>query len=1146
MKKKRHNIKTVMAGALSLSWIMIFCSFTLGWSQSRSVSEESDILVSRASQEIPVSSMNQIISIDFEDVPLLEALKEIAEDLDMKLSYSKEVLPIDKNITADFENTTANEVIYTLLKGTGLRYAISAKGSLVLFEYLGTKQHSAPSDQGVQVVSGIVTDAESGESLPGVNIAIKGTTQGTSTDGDGRYELEVSTLQDTLIFSFVGYAIQEIPVNGRTELDVQLQPQAISGEEMVVVGYGVQRKSDLTGSVSSLQDDEANSAGTVANIDQMLQGRVAGVQVTQASAAPGGGVSVRIRGINSVNTDSEPLYVIDGQPINKSAGPTATGEHFGGGTTPSNPLNALNPQDIASVEVLKDASAAAIYGARGANGVVLITTKQGSGDLKVDVSSSIGIQNIANKLDLLSTNEYINVMNNLEMVRGNSELFSESDVNSIGTGTDWQDEIFRTAATSKNTLSLSGQEGNSSYHVSLNYMKQNGIIMESNFKRINGKLNYEFNKDKFGFGLNLTTARIDENIVAGGGSINYMAGAVNHAINTPPIFSVYNQDGEYVRPYEGTNASVSLDNPIAVAKEIDNLRTTNRTFGNVFAEYDVLPNLLARVRFGADWQNIRSDAFRNTNTFRGAAFGGVGQIKEQGNTSYLFESTLNYQNSFNKHSIDLLAGFTYEDFETNFLLGETQGFPSDVIGTNDLSTGTRENHILDSNKFLKTLISYLGRANYNFANRYLLTASVRVDGSSNFGANNKFAVFPSFAAAWRPLEESFVPDSDVLTDFKIRASWGITGNDQIGLGQSITTYSNSGNVLFGEDEYTAIRPTRIANPDLKWESTTQINFGLDYGLFDQRITGSVEYFKKNTKNMLLNLPIPNTTGYDFITENVGEVQNSGLELSLETRNITREDFMWSTSLNFSTLNNEVKDLGPLSRITQRNGSILVQPGEPIFSYYGFEAKGIFQEGDDIANSAQPAAEPGYVRWNDVNNDGEINDQDRVNLGDPFPDYTFGIGNSFSYKNFNLNVFIEAAQGQELLNYGIVNALFPNDPFRNRLAKPLLNRWTPENATNEWPSSVDPNAYLEGEVNSFTVEDASLIRLKNVQLSYDIPVDRFNLRSARVFINGDNLVLLTDYMGFDPDVNTRGQDNIRIDRNAYPRARTVTVGVNLGF
>ncbi len=1045
---------------------------------------------------------------------------------------------------------TKNRLLYNLLSLIHSQFSLQLKlwpTSILTFLFLTVNSYSQSSFG----VSGTVTD-NAGAPLSGVSVSLKNGSVGTSTDLSGRFNLTVPNANGLLIFTYVGYTTQEIPIKNRTNISVQLVTAAKSLDDVVVVGYGTQRKSDLTGSVVSLRKEDFNK-GVTTSVAQLIQGRAPGVQVTQSSGAPGGGVSIRIRGSSSINAGNEPLYVIDGLLIDNSPSITANGTGFTGSPPPSNPLNALNPSDIESVEILKDASATAIYGSRGANGVILITTKRGKeGILNVDYNFLSGVSTVAHKMELLNTSQYITAMNELAKARGVAAVFSPAQIEEIGNGTDWQDVLYRKGYSQNHNLSLSGGSNKTTFFTSFNYNKQQGIILNTDFQRFQGRLNLEHKASaKFKFGININSSLIKNNEVPTNGSaINQQADVINTALNVPPVFGIFDSAGGYIRPESGVLVSVTLDNPLALANGIRGHGETNRTFGNIYGDYTIIPGLSARLSFGSDRTNSRRDVYQSTITNRGRVTGGNATIATGELSNYLLEGLLTYTTVMNnRHNINAVAGYTYQQFDLRRFDGTIQGFTSDLTTTNNLSLGNTNFDDLNSLTTKRRLISYLGRVNYSFNRKYLFTASFRADGSSNFGANNKYGFFPSFSTAWKLGEEPFIQSTNIFSDLKVRVGWGQIGNDDIGIGNAFATYNNARDAIFGNVVNPGLSPTRIPNPDLKWETTEQFNVGLDFAFLRGRISGTLDYFIKNTKDLLLALPIARSTGFNSITQNVGQIRNNGFEILLNSKNIDRK-FKWNTSVNFSTIKNSVISLGAIPSIinTLYATSVIATPGVPLFSYYGYQADGIFQNAEEIAKSAQAGtAIPGVPKWRDVNADGVINDKDRVVLGKAFPDFTYGINNTFSYKNFDLSVFIEGTQGFSLYNASVVEALYPNDPYRNRLAVPVLNRWTPQNPTNAWPSGVDITKYQGGSVNSFTVTDASYARLRNVQLSYQFNIaNRKIVRTASIYVSGQNLATITNYMGFDPDVSSTSSSTIRLDRNSYPSSRTISLGCNFGF
>ena len=1106
--------------------------------------------------------LDRKVSLDVRDAPLSKALRELEESGQVKFSYNSRNLPLDKTVSVRAENEPLSSVLTRFLKPMNIQF-MQVSNRIVLRKESAQEvpdfdkvpfSHIIVQPPVDQTVAGKVTD-ENGTELPGVSVLVKGTrpgvaTRGTTSDQAGKYSVSIPDGNATLVFSYVGYEGQEIKVGNRSTIDVSLKVDTKALNEVIVVGYGTVKKSDLTGSVVSLRSEDFNQGGTNTSVAQLIQGRAAGVQVTQSSAAPGGGISIRIRGSGSINAGNEPLYVIDGFPIDNTSSVVANGNGFTGSPPPPNPLNALNPADIESIEILKDASAAAIYGSRGANGVVLITTKKGKdGQFTVDYTVTGSQATVLKKLNLLSTTDYVNTMNSLATARGVTPPFSASQIPGFGAGTDWQDVIFRTAYTQDHNLSFTGGSAKTSFYSSFNYNQQDGVVLNTDFNRFQGRINLEHRAtEKFKMGVNINTSQItNTEVPVGGSDVNQKADAINSATVIPPIFPVYNPDGSYVRPESGLAVSVTVDNPLAIVRGISARTVANRTIGNVFGEYTILPGFSARVTLGSDRTNSRKDVYQSTISQQGASFGGGANILTGELSNSLFEGLLNYQKKWGNHNLTALGGYTYQQFGLRRFDGSIRGFASDLTATNSLQLGNTNFDDLNSLTTTRRLLSYLSRVNYNFKDKYLITASFRADGSSNFGANHRFGYFPSFAAAWRLAEEGFIKSVPAISDLKLRLGYGQIGNDDIGIGNSFATYGNATPAQFGDGLYTALDPSRIPNPDLKWETTEQYNAGLDFGFFGNRLTGSVDYFLKNTRDLLLNLPIPAATGFGSITTNIGKIRNTGFELTLNSNN-TIGAFKWNTAFNIGTLTNRVINTGPIPSII--NGlystTAIARPGDPLFAYFGYQAEGIFQTVDEVASSAQKGvAVPGAPRWKDVNNDGKIDASDRVILGKSLPDFTFGLNNSFTYGPFSLSIFVDGSQGFSLFNFQLVDALYPNDPYRNRLAAPLLNRWTPENPTNEWPSSVDYTKYGGGSVNSFTVTDASFIRIKNIQFSYRLPVTKINfLRGATLTFSGQNLKTFTKYLGFDPDVNATSSSIIRVDRNSYPQSRVLSLGIHV--
>jgi len=1002
--------------------------------------------------------------------------------------------------------------------------------------------------QDVQVKGKVIDD--NGDTLPGVSIVIEGTTRGAITDMDGKYSITVGA-NSTLLFSYVGYATQRINVNDQTEINVTLVTDLARLDEVVVIGYGTVKKTDLTGAVTSL-NDETLTQGVVTNVDQMMIGRAAGVQVYQNSSEPGGGINIQIRGVGSVNAGNEPLYVIDGLPIDNAPAVSATGASMPGNRNSRNPLNSINPSDIESIEILKDASATAIYGARGANGVILITTKKGKGgEFQVNYDAYYGTQKVANKLDVMTATEYQTVLNELYDAGAVNAGVGEMVGDIQDGGTDWQDEIFRDAPVQSHNLSFMGGDVNTNYFASFNYYDQQGTVINSGMERYTARLNLDEQAgDKFKFGVNINTSYIKDDYVPNGVVPNEAGGAISAAYDFDPTLSIWDETTERynISPF------ITKDNPLAIAYGKHAMAKSWRTFGTFYGEYFVIPGLSARLNIGGDFYHTRKDVFTDDKTKDGLAANGIAAVLSGNRYNYLVEGTINYNKVFNDiHSLGAVAGVTTQKFFLDRVTAEARDFVSLSTGTNSLQSGNPEQYEVSSSNVPSTLLSYLGRVNYSLLEKYLVTATIRADGSSKFGENNKFGYFPSAALAWKLMNEDFISSLGIFHNLKLRASWGQTGNQEIGNFRSLTTFSVGGtDFVMGDTRYTITNPTRIANPDLKWETTTQTNIGLDWGILAGRLSGTIDYFDRLTEDLLMDLPVPAQTGFTTKLANVGSVKNTGFEFLIDSRNLTGE-FQWFTSLNFTALKNEVIDLGPIEKIIQGGVQFsqdisVIMPDEALNSYYGWEISGVWQTGDDFTNAPAGVA-PGDWKYLDLDGDGSITANDRKVMGKCIPDFTWGMTNTFAYKDFNLNVYLIGVHGVELMNNQMKDSFYPINFRRNKLAEPYVNRWTPNNPTNEYASFINPSSQGANIVNNKTVEDASFVRLQNITLTYTVPVQRIPIfKSLNIYVAGTNLHTLTKYSGMDPGANVNGTNNaaLRLDYNTYPFSKVYTIGLQAGF
>jgi TonB-linked SusC/RagA family outer membrane protein len=1098
------------------------------------------------------------VTLSLSNVSLENALSELEKSAKVKFSYNSRTLKLGQKVNVTAKNEVLSSVLSKLLKPLNIKY-IPISNRIVLRNDEEPKVgFSQEAEQTTKIdkltsadiiIKGTVAD-ENGEKLPGVSITVKGTTKGSISNTNGEYSIAVQDEKSVLVFNFVGYYVQEIMVGNQTKIDVLLKIDNKTLDEVLVVGYGSVKKSDLTGSVASLKQEEFNP-GANSSIDQLMLGKAAGVQITQNSSEPGGGVSVRIRGVSSLNAGSDPLYVIDGLPIDNSTLLSSSSGGAGTGTNsnPRNPLNTINPNDIESIEILKDASATAIYGSRGANGVILITTKKGkNGKVNVGYDFNLGTQSVANKIDILDTQQYIKAMNDISKDEGRVSEFSNDAIAKIGAGVDWQDQVLQSAMLSSHNLSISGGDDKTTFFSSLNYYDQDGVVKNTGIKKYIARVNLNRKLgENIRMGININSSLVKDQNSVDGLNNNENAGPLNSALLYDPTEPIYTSDGVTFNQ----SKNLTINNPLSLVVGLTSNNETNRTIGNLFVDFKIMKGLEGKLNFGSDRQTARRDLYNSTKTLNGLSAKGIANIATLQRSNVLLEYTMTYNKDLNKNSkLNLLGGVTYQYFNQNAFAGIIRTFPSDVLGTNNLGLGDTNNDNLTSQQEDNRLLSYLSRVNYSLYNKYLITASIRADGSSKFGTNNKYGYFPSVAFGWKLIEEKFIPK--FFNDLKLRASWGITGNQDIANYASLTTYTSGPNAVFNNAVVATTRPSRIANPDLKWESTEQLNIGIDGSIWRGRLNATVDYFIKNTRDILLNLPLPRATGFESILSNVGKMQNKGFEFSINSINIDKAAFKWNSSINLSVIKNKVTDLGSITEIVTGNveaigNTAVVRVGYPAYAYYGYIINGIFQQNDDIKNSAQPSSKPGYPIFEDINNDKRISPLDQVIIGSPFPDFTYGIQNTITYKRLQLSFFIQGQKGGNQLNINVMESMYPNNFRRNRLSEQVLNRWTPENTSTKWPSGVQPSAYGGGKVNTLVLQDASYIRFKNFQLGYNLPVENTKVfQSARIYLTGQNLATITKYNGFDPEASAFGRSNVRLDYNGYPLARTYILGINVNF
>ncbi|MFD0990113.1 SusC/RagA family TonB-linked outer membrane protein [Mariniflexile jejuense] len=1065
-----------------------------------------------------ILSQNVKIVIDTDKTATVdEVFKMISDQTDYKFIYQVDLFKNLPKVHLKKGTIEANTLLQQSVSNVDVLFEITNKNNIVIKKKTPITTPVSLQDKVTQnyQITGTVKD-ENGQFLPGVNILVKGTSNGTQTDFDGNYAITVENSNAILVFSFIGFVTQEVAFANKTVINVTLKEDVAKLDEVVVVGYGSQRQKDLTGAVSSMKSEDFNK-GPQLSAQQAMQGKMAGVVISQNSGKPGGSNTVRVRGGTSLTGVNDPLYVIDGIPISTTAG-VSSANIRGNGTDffdqePTNPLMTINPNDIESITVLKDASSTAIYGSRGANGVIVITTKKGSsGNLKVALNVTSGISTVANKLDVLTADEYRQINTDLGLT------FSD-----LGGNTNWQDEIYRTAQTKDYNLSFSGGNGKSTYLASLGYGNQEGVLMGSKLERANARINVNHSTldDKLNFDLRINYGNTFSNNSPvsntvgseAGTSINYESYVFN------PTYPIYDANGNYnhVPPYR--------INPVSFSNDVIDEVTNNRFIGNLSTTYKIIEPLSLNVNLGYTNQGINRNSYIKKTNPLGEGLGGYASVQKLEDYSKLLETILRYNQTFGKHNFDAIAGYSWQYFVNEGLRNVASGFLSDEFKWYSLQAASTVSNV-SSFKESNTLISMYGRVNYNFDDKILATATVRRDGSSRFGSGNQWGVFPSGSLAWRVSNMDFFK-SKTISDLKIRTSYGITGNQEIGNLNSITTLgATTAGYIVGGQRITTVLPQQYANPDLKWEQTSQFNTGIDYTILDGKIRGSIDYYVKKTTDLLLRIPVPSPTAISTQLANVGSVENKGIELEISADIIAKKDFTWSASANYSRNRNKVLSLsnaqykGNNIQIAPLQGqgltagifAQLIQPGLPVGTFYGREFKG-------------------------VENGVEIIDPEMKVIGSAQPDFTFAISNSFTYKRISLGFNFRGSIGNDVFNLTANNlAYLSNLPGRNVFKEALTSgvlRSQPKQYSSRW------------------IEDGSFVRLDNITLGYN-----FNLKNlpaistARLFITGQNLLLFTKYSGLDPEVNSdvsgTGIAPLGVDYLAYPKAKTVSIGLNVSF
>jgi len=1123
---------------------------------------------------VSAHSLSQTITLKVKDQPIKQIFEAIYDQTQFGVIYNDKRIDPNQKVTVEANQMPLDVFLEQVLLSRNLSYRIEDQTIFVKRRqdragYGSTVNSDAPIQN---VISGRVTD-NTGNPLQGVTVSLKGKLLKTNTDANGDYRMVVPDHSNVLIFSSIGYESQEISIGGRDVINAILQVSTSDLDEVVVIGYGTQKRKDITGSVASIGANDIAKANTT-TFQEAIQGKLAGVRISASSGEPGSAMNISIRGANSIYASSSPLYVIDGVPYGASSGEMVTANV--GNKTVSNPLAGLNPNDIESIDVLKDASATAIYGSRGASGVVIITTKQGKiGEPRLEYNGYIGVSNVTKRMNVLSADEYIDYM---RLVQPNSSLFFR-DTNKDGSFDEldeprnldslvrhnFQDEIFRTGFAQDHNLSLSGNSAGTNYLLSANYNNQNAIIRNNDDNRFSFRSNIsrDFGK-RLQLALNFATTNTTFNGPShSGGGAGLFNGVVQNAIIARPI--------EFHDPlWDRTGIYVS---PLKMIDEAYKTMTFSQNTFNANAGYKLGTGLMLHINAGSIWSTSKGKEFYGKQTDWGVMDRGVATIQNSQSRSIYNTNQLNYEKYFTeKHYLSAMAAVEISQYDTEYFNVQRANFANEDTGVDDINKGTVAKGSTSSRDINRRL-SYFARVNYNLLQRHLFTGTFRIDGSDKFGPGSRFGYFPSIAYAWLISEEGFLQESNVISNLKLRLSYGMTGNERI---SSFRYLPRLGNAFY--EGQLGFAPSSRANPNLKWETTEQYNLGLDAALFKDRLSFTLDFYRKKTKDMLIEAFVPAKTGFSREWTNIGSIDNSGIELQVNLRNIDKPQYKWETNFNISRNVNKVVSIGNLDFIPVSVGGAWITDvgrvivGSQIGTGYGYKFDGVYQIEDftwqdnsdpaiphdartyqlkdGIVSVAGQDVKPGFYKFKDLNGDGIVDvDHDRAIISQSAPKFFGGINNSFSFKSVDLSVFLEGSYGNQIMNvsrfqlegaYAYTWMNIDRDFYHNR--------WTPENPTNQYGAfnDINTNSRLTSD---YYVEDASYLRLKNVSIGYALPtevVKRLHVQGIRIYVSGNNLYTWTSYSGFDPEVHSGENLMPGLDRISYPRARFYNLGVNLTF
>ncbi|AMM52762.1 membrane protein [Rufibacter sp. DG15C] len=1060
--------------------------------------------VAAAKGNEPTALQKARITISLTNGTLQDFIKKVEAETSFKFTFDENEIPQKTSISVKAIDEPLDKVLDKVSSTSDLEFKQISNNIHVRSKKRPVSQPKAYAvQQNVFQVTGKVSD-ENGAGLPGVTVLAKGTTNATSTDVNGNYAITLPNGSGALTFSYIGYLTKEVAVENRTVISTSLAPDAKTLQEVVVIGYGTQEKQDITGAVAVVSE-EAFVSRPNTQVGQLIQGKAAGVQVLTNSGKPSAGFSIRVRGTGSLNASSEPLYVVDGVPASDT--------------------RSINPADIESISVLKDAASAAIYGAQGANGVVLITTKKGKSEKPTfEFGTYTGFSQVWNTLDVLNGEQYRDLM---------TELGQNTDWARYTENTDWQKEVFQNGRSVNYQLAVSGKSEKTNYYISGGWMEQNGAVRSSTMDRGSFKVNLDQKLNNWlNVGTNLSYVRYHDVDVADNQAVN-QGGVILGVLSTPPVIGVYNPNGTFT-----SNPFQDWENPISSTDGSDRNYKNQRVLGNVYGEVNILDGLKYRSSLGIDYINATNDYFLDPfRTSYGRARQGIGRYGTNLTNYWILDNTLSYTKTLDKHNFSVMVGGVLQKYRWENASIERTGFAGSSVTTPGAGATIQS---ASADKSEEANSSFISRVTYDFASKYLLTANFRADASSSFGPGNRIGYFPSFSLGWRLSEENFIPLPDFVNDLKLRLGWGMVGNDNIGSNAYRGLVGVGANYPIGGVILPGTYPSTIENRDLKWEASNQTNIGVDLAVLNSRIMLSADAYLKKTTDLLFRAPIPHSTGLDNGLTNIARLENKGLEFQLTTHNLVN-DFVWDTDFNISFNRNEIIDiLGETlinGGVASRGDISYTKAGGPIALMYGYRYGGV-----------DPAT--GMAYYLDKNGESTFTPatDDRAVIGNPNPDFIYGMTNSFSFKNFGLSVFLQGSQGNDIFNATRIEMESMSDPKNQSVD--VVNRWRKPGDITNIPKAVWANTDNTRLSDRF-VEDGSYLRVKTLTLSYDLPgtlLSKVKMSSVRLYATGENLLTLTNYSGFDPEVNAFGGSNLvqGIDFGTYPQTRNLIIGLNISF